>query len=29
MTYHDPPTHAVMADPRAALESAVREAKQL
>jgi hypothetical protein len=29
MTYHDPVTHAVTSDPRAALEAAVREAKQL
>jgi hypothetical protein len=29
MTYHDPPTHAVTADPRGALERAVRESKQL
>ena len=29
MTYHDPPTRAVTADPRAALEGAAREAKQL
>jgi hypothetical protein len=29
MTYHDPPTHAVTADPRAALEAAAREAKQI
>ena len=29
MTYHDPPTHAVTADPREKLERAVREAKQM
>jgi len=29
MTYHDPPTHAITGDPRAALEGAVRKAKQL
>jgi hypothetical protein len=29
MTYHDPPTHAVTADPRGALERAVRAAKQI
>lgn len=29
MTYHDPVTHAVTSDPRAALEAAVREARQL
>jgi hypothetical protein len=29
MTYHDPPTRAVVADPHGALERAVQEAKQL
>lgn len=29
MTYHDPPTRAIVSDPRAALERAAREAKQL
>ncbi|HET6279417.1 MAG TPA: hypothetical protein VFH73_00565 [Polyangia bacterium] len=29
MTYHDPPTRAITADPHAALEGAVREAKQI
>jgi hypothetical protein len=29
MTYHDPATRAITADPRVALEDAVREAKQL
>lgn len=29
MTYHDPPTHAITADPRGALEKAAREAKQI
>jgi hypothetical protein len=29
MTYHDPPTRAIVDEPRAALERAVREAKQL
>ena len=29
MTYHDPPTHAVTADAHAALQTAVRDAKQL
>jgi hypothetical protein len=29
MTYHDPPTRAVTSDPKAALERAVRDAKQI
>jgi hypothetical protein len=29
MTYHDPPTRAIVSDPRAALERAAREARQI